>query len=415
MRTKLLSLIGTIVIINFSYSNSSSIKQDLVNKNTEIQHDHQYWNEWLPILKCNAKETLKDRFEYCTNWLIKLIESKIFFNKTTPISYSIDYDVNSIYDIIDIDQLKQEVELRKILLNDIHHIDELKGNAWSTIPLIINGCNPDHQKKIGQYLQWDCNLLPNHWYMSFEKCYKNVKLHFYPSYEYQFPEFYANSFNSEQVLSICLSGIEMDLITSNELTSNIELFANQLIFKMDKFASNEIKRYVKYLTKEQNVLLAKHILSYYLSFPLVKQHNIAKYLLKHYVLQDLFKSMRPNQFLAHTKHVRTDDWCDVIIRKYLDNEFGTEYNKQYLELFKTIIMKNKEKINSILLPYFIKYITIIFNELVATNKKNNNLNAKQETKLLALFGAFDGNRTIDNIMSYVNFQVCSHKHSKSKK
>lgn len=415
MRTKILSLIGTIVIINFSYSNSSCIKQKFVNKNTEIQHDQQYWDEWLPVLKCDAKEVLKDRFEYCTDWLIKLIESQDFFYKTTPTSYISDYDINSVYDIIDIDKLKQEIELRKILLNnDMHHVDELNGNAWSAIPLLIKGCNPDHQKKIGQYLQWECGLLPHHWTMSLEKCYENVKLHFYSAYEYQDPNFYKTSLNSEKALSICLSGIEMDLITSNELTSNIELFANHLIFKMDKSASNEIKRYVKYLTREQNILLAKHIMSYYLSFPVVKQHNVAKYLLKHYVLQDLFKNMRPNQFLAHTKNVRPDNWCDVIIRKYLDNEFGTEYNKQYLESFKTIIMKNKGKLNEILLPEFTKYITVIFNKLVKKNKDMIQDDAIYK-RLLALYVAFDGNKIIDNIMSYVRFNTGVRKNSKSKK
>ena len=407
MHTRLLSLVGTIIILNLSYVNSSSIKQD-------VQSEKQYWNEWLPIIKNNARETVKERFEFCTNWLINLLESKDFFYKTTSFKCSYDYDISNINDIIEIDKLKEEIELRKILLNDIYHIDELNGNAWSEIPLVIPGCNPDHQKKIGEHLQRDCELVSNHWYMSFEKCYQNVKLNFYPSYEYHQPRFYQKSLNFEETLSICLSGIEMDLITSNELTSNIELFANHLIFKMDKSASNEIKRYVKYLTREQNILLAKHIMSYYLSFPVVKQHNVAKYLLKHYVLQDLFKNMRPNQFLAHTKNVRTDDWCDVIIRKYLDNEFGTEYNKQYLESFKTIIMKNKGKLNEILLPEFTKYITVIFNKLVKKNKDMIQDDAIYK-RLLALYVAFDGNKIIDNIMSYVRFNTGVRKNSKSKK
>ena len=151
---KFLTVISTTLLINFSNSNASSFKQEFFSGDIadNIQHDQQYWNEWLPVIKCDAKETLRDRFEYCTNWLINLLESKPFYNKIIPFNYEYDYDIKDINDVIDIKKLKEEIAIRKILLDDIEHKCKLNGNAWSEIPLIINGYNKEHQRKIGSHL-----------------------------------------------------------------------------------------------------------------------------------------------------------------------------------------------------------------------------------------------------------------------
>ena len=429
----LLCLISTVILSSCNISNSSvinnnSLKINLKDELTDIntQYNKKYWNEFLPTIKCDAKETLKERFDYCSNWIIGLLTSKSFYYKVCSFN-RYKYDMDSIDDVIDIKSFINEIQNRKRVLNDINCKNTLNGNAWSEVPLRILSYNEDHRNYIGQYLNWYCKLLSNHWDMKFDKNYSNVKLNFYASYEYQEPQFYKESLNSERVLSICLSAIEMDLLTSNRLTSNIELFANYLISRKDNVAKAEVARYRKYFTDKQNELLANHIVSYYLSFSGEKKINVAKYLATYYILDDLFNNIKPNKFLDIIRKNRPENWFEVIIKKYLDNEFGTNYNKSYLTSFKKVILENKEDFKNTIFPKFRKYVTSVFRKLVETNNKIINLNDnyleirdknklifpntdeeyKSSLKVLKSLNCASGKvglRNIDNIISYINLE-----------
>lgn len=421
--------------LNASIINENSLKDELHNELTinNMQNNTQYWNEFAQTIKCDAKETLKERFNHCTNWITTLLKSNNFFYKICSFN-NYKYIIDSIDEIIDIGSFENEIKMRKNLLNDINNKEDLNGNAWSEIPLRIFGYNEEYSRYIGQYLFCNCKLLPNHWDMKFEKNYNNVKLNFYASYEYQTPKFYQDSINSEKALSICLSAIEMDLITSNHITSNIELFANHIITRKNDVAKAAIARYRKYFNDTQNELLARHIISYYLQFPGEKKMNIARYLTVYYVLNDIFKSLKPNKFLECIKNYKSEDWFDIIIQKYLDNEFGTNYNKSYLNSFKEIILKDKQYFNQKLMPAFQKYTTSIFRKLVETNKRkleNNydllkisNLNKDKEynynIKTLralntAMPGYQVGSKTINNIITYLDFNKKPTLNKKNKK
>ena len=426
-------LISTLILSNCNVSNASSVNKNslkyaLSNEltNSNIQNNKQYWDEFLPTIKCDAKETLKERFDYCSNWILELLTSKVLYYKICSFNHY-KYCIESIDEVIDIKSFINEIKNRKKVLDDINYKDTLNGNAWSEVPLRILSYNEDHRNYIGQHLNWSCRLLPNHWDMKFDKNYNNIKLNFYASYEYQEPKFYKESLNSEKVLSICLSAIEMDLLTSNHLTSNIELFANYLISRKDNVAKAEVARYRKYFNNKQNERLANYIVSYYLSFPGEKKINVAKYLATYYILNDLFNNVKPNKFLSIIKKHRTDDWFDVVIKKYLDNEFGTNYNKSYLESFKKIVLQNKEEFKQTIMPKFRQYIISVFRKLVETNHKIINLNdnylkTRDTNKLLfpstdeeyksgltvlrALNGASGkvGLRNIDSIITYLNLE-----------
>jgi len=217
----------------------------------------------------------------------------------------------------------------------------------------------------------------------------------------------------------------MDLLTSNNITSNIELFANHLISRKDNCAEEAINRYEKYFTEEQNALLAKHIISYYFSSLERKKNNIVKFLINKYLLNDLFKNMKPNQFLEYTKKYKPDDWFDIIIKQYLNNEFGTNYNKDHLNSLQNIIVNNMQSVKEMMLPKFRKYVASIFKKLMYINKKimsfdddylqtrdTNTLkfpltDTEWTSGLLALkilncAGPIQGTQCVDNIISYLN-------------
>ena len=431
-------LISTVMLNSFNNLSASSINEnssenkqynEITNNNT--QNNKQYWDEFLPTIKCYAKETLKERFDCCTNWIIKLLNSKTLLYKISSFN-RYKYIIDNIDEVIDIQNFTNEIKMRKNLLNDISNKENLNGNAWSEIPLRIFGYNEEHRRNIGQYLQWHCKLLDNHWNMKFKKNYEDVKLNFYASYEYQTPKFYEKkTIDSEQVLSVCLSAIEMDLLTSNHLTSNIELFANHLISKKDKVAEVEVNRYRKYFTDKQNKLLANHIFSYYLSFPRLKTINVAKYLTVYFILNDMFKNLKPNTFLLCIQKCRNENWFDVILNKYLDNEFGTKYNKSYLNSFKKVVLEDKTYFNNHLVPKFHKYIKMIFKKLIELHKGqiqceyddylqriekehkaiDKDIEKKYNTSLIvlnalnsAVAGYQSGFKTIENIIGYVDFK-----------
>ena len=384
----LICVIGIVITINCNNLNASntinnnSLKEEL-NKETldNAKHNQQYWDEFLPTIKCDAKETLKDRFEYCTNNLINLLNNDFYIKVRAIDHYA--YDIDNIEDIIDMDNIKNEIKLRKDLLNCPCTKEKLKGRAWSTISIKLLGYNEDHQNKMGKILFYDTRLFNNHWDMKFDKGFHDIRLNFYPSYEYQEPRMYTKSLDSEKTLSICLSAIEMDLLTSNSITSNIELFANHLITRKNKCAVEAINRYEKYFTPEQNARLANHIISCSLSSLNSKKNNILKYLINKYLLDDLFKNMKPNKFLNYIKKYKPEDWFDVIIKHYLNDEFGTDYNKDYLKSMQSLLIDNLQSIKEIALPKFRKYVTSVITKLVEINKKimncDNNYLKKRNT------------------------------------
>ena len=430
IKKALLLLISACVFSNINNSNASStirnktLKHELSKEMEDNSaHNQQYWNEFLPTIKCDAKETVKDRFDYCTDKLLEFL-TKDFYKKAVAID-NYKYEVEEIDDIIDIENLKKEIDLRKSLLNCSCRKNELKNNAWSQLPLIVYSYNDDQRNKIGRMLFYNNNLLRNHWDMKFTPGFNNIKLNFYPSYEFQEPQFFKNSVDSEKTLSICLSAIEMDLLTSNNITSNIELFASRLISKKNDCADKAIARYEKYFTKEQNAMLARHIISYYLSSLEKKNNNIAKNLINKYLLPDLFNNMKPNQFLKAINNYRTDDWFDAVIKQYLQDAFGTSYNKDYLKSLQTLILDNLKSIKPLVLPVFKKYTSVIFSKLININRKiidndKEYLKTRHDIKklkypknkeeyelgnkiLTALYGASaqTGIRSIDNIISYL--------------
>ena len=440
----LLILINSVLVGNLNTLNAS----DKINKinidynfhkslDNNYECNKEYWDEFSQTIKCTAREILKERFYYCSDWLLKLLKSKELLIKINSIN-RYKYKYNNINDVINVSKFKEEINIRRELLDNISNKYKLNGNAWSEIPMIINGYNSEHQNQIGQYINWYCELLQNHWGMKFNNNYGNVKLSFYAAYEYQNPQFFYENINSEQTLSICMSSIEMDLLTSNKATNNIELFANYLISKKDKFAKQEITRYRKYLNDEQNDLLARHIIHYYLSFPKHKKINIAKYLTTDYVLIDLFNNIKANKFLQIINDYRTDNWFNIIIYKYLENEFGTKYNKSYLESFKKIILEDQEYFKGILLPKLREYSGSIFAKLVEVNSKiiNNNkeyLKTRKDKlfipknkkdyknciKILnvlngATAGYQSGSKVINCIIKYLNLDT-KYKFSKIKK
>ncbi len=427
IKKAILYIISTCILSNIEYSNASNLKHKVNEQiNINTNNNQQYWDEFLPTLKCDAKLTLIERFDYCTDKLINFLTND-FYKKAIKLDNYKYFDCNQqIDDIIDIEKLKNEIKLRKQLLHCLCYKHELKGNAWSQLPLTVFSYNDDHRNKLCKTLFWDNALLHNHWDMKFDKGFNNIKLNFYPSYEYQDPYFYSKYIDAEEILSTCLSAIEMDLATSNNITSNIELFANRLISKKNNCAIEAINRYEKYLTKEQNAMLAKHIISYYFSSFDNKNNNIAKHLINKYLLNDLFKNMKPNQFLTAIKHYKTDDWFDAVIKQYLADTFGTSYNKEYLKSLQRVILTNMKDIKTIALPIFRKYISVIFENLTYINQKIINkddkyLATRKDKKNLiipltkeqerigknitrALYGASanTGIRSIDNIISYLS-------------
>ena len=429
-------LISTVMLNNFNILNASSINEnssenkqhnEITNNNT--QNNKQYWDEVLPTVKYDAKETLKKRFDRCTNWIIELLNSGDLLYKIRSFNrYKYAININSINDIMNMKNLTNEIEIRKNLLNDINNKEYLNGNAWSEIPLQIFGYGDDYIRNVGQYLQWNCELLDNHWNMTFKNNYDNVKLNFYASYEYQTPKLYnEKTLNSEEALSVCLSAIEMDLLTSENITGNIELFANYLVSRKDNNAKSEISRYRKYFNDKQNKLLEKHIISHYLSFPKHKGMNVAKYLTTDYILMDLTLHMKANQFLKCINKRKVNDWFDIVLNNYLDSKFGTNYNQDYLDSFKKIILADKTYFNNTLVPKFHKYVIVVFRKLVEKNNKiihsdENYKSNKYNTSikiLTALNGAVagyqSGSKTIENIMSYIDFKQENKLNKKKKK
>ncbi len=423
-------LISTVILSNYNFSsasntiNNNNLKNELKKEEIDnTKHNQQYWEEFLPTIKCDARETLKDRFNYCTDKLLELITHD-FYNRARAIDHY-KYEIDELKDIFDIEKLQNDINLRKQLFNCMCEKHKLKGHAWSVIPIRIFGYNEDHNNKICKCLFFENKLLHNHWDMKFDHGFYNIRLNFYPSYEYQEPRFYEKSLDSEKTLSICLSAIEMDLLTSNNITSNIELFANHLISRKDNCAEEAINRYEKYFTEEQNALLAKHIISYYFSSLERKKNNIVKFLINKYLLNDLFKNMKPNQFLEYTKKYKPDDWFDIIIKQYLNNEFGTNYNKDHLNSLQNIIVNNMQSVKEMMLPKFRKYVASIFKKLMYINKKimscdddylqtrdTNTLkfpltDTEWTSGLLALdtlncAGSITGTKCVDNIISYLN-------------
>lgn len=421
-------IFSTIIISNINNIKASNIENPN-NFKRELSKDietQQYWDEILPTLKHVAKDTLRDRFNYCTDNLLVFL-TKDFYNEAIKIDNYKYFDGNQEIDaIIDIDKLKKEINIRKTLLNCLCRKNELQNNAWSQLPLTLFSYNDDHRSKLCKTLFYDNALLENHWDMKFDKEFNNIKLNFYPSYEYQKPYFYSEEIDSEETLSTCLSAIEMDLSTSNNITSNIELFANRLISKKNNCAKKAIDRYEKYFTKEQNAMLAKHIISYYFSSLEKKNNNIAKILINKYLLQDLFKNMAPNKFLKAINNYRTNDWFDAVIKQYLNDTFGTSYNKNYLKSIQSVILENMKDFKKFVLPVFKKYVSVIMSKLIDINrkivnndteylKKRNDIdtlnyptNKKEYTIanniLTALYGASakTGIRSIDNIISYLS-------------
>ena len=386
-----LCLISTLIFNNYNISSASNtinnncLKDDLKQEEIDnTKHNQQYWDEFLPTIKCDARETLKDRFEYCTDRLVDFITHD-FYNRARAID-NYKYEVDELKDIFDIEKLKCDISLRKQLFNCMCEKHKLKGHAWSAIPIRIFSYNEDHHNKIGKCLFLDSKLLHNHWDMKFDHGFNNIRLNLYSSYEYQEPKFYEKSLDSEKTLSICLSAIEMDLLTSNNITSNIELFASHLISRKNNCAVEAINRYEKYFTEAQKAQLAKHIISYYFSSLEKKKDNVAKHLINKYLLGDLFRNMKPNQFLKYIKKYRPDDWFDIVIKQYLNNEFGTNYNKDHLNSLQNVIINNMQLAKEMMLPTFRQYVAVILTKLVDINRKIMNFDDKyletRDTKTL---------------------------------
>ena len=349
-------------------------------------------DELLPIMKSIAKETLADRFNYCTDWL-----------RNNVVKSS---RINPYNDYIDWDQLNHDIEIRKQCLNDLEgNINQLNNLPWSSIPINIDTENTTTKRRIFGKLLWFPQLYSNYWTVTSASSDKPICLQLNCSYELHDSSNLKN-IDDEEVLATCLSEIEMDLSTAPNLYGEsipeiIKIFFYYLGSRVNDNTS-EIARYNKYFTKVQNDLLAKQMLSYYLVFPSKhkEQTKLCKYLAFD-IIRNAFKETNYEYFIFQNDNLLREN-----VTVYLQDNlaFGSDSTKIVENIPKfaqEILNDNTLNLKDILISDWNKYSKLSAHNAVKFRHSHPKYNNKIISSL-NVAGSVVGTKVIDNILDYLD-------------
>ena len=417
--------------------------ENKINNNKEINNGNLYWHNCLGYYKLCAKITFENRLKACENEFIKILTNEDFLKcvkntvlvSTNPKANIQNKEINNINQIICLQRLQEEfVKRKKFIYNN--SID-LNDYSWNTFPISFkfhlycdcktiqsnerfNRCRKMHcfSKSGIKYCQTQlmrqlraCKLHNISVYDTIRCSLKIEPLVYeYNSYNSIFEKNNKTIKRFEEKdnidLSVLLYAIEIDLLNGTD--QYYKLLTNYMLTMYNVYKNNllqnqyKIKTYInkcrEYFNYDQNTLLNLYLVNNCLFYNNDIFNEFAEKFLSDFILIDIFKQIRGNDFFKSISKYNPKDYLSIAISEYKKSKdkSNTKYSKNYLYLFNSLLDKNS--FTKIVKQVVYSYISKMYINLITIDKNSN----EQKTLLSKVFTKCStGEYRFINILEYI--------------